>query len=79
MISRRGDSETSDYVAHAQPGSDDYKRKVADVTMRAIDAMPAAYRRLVHEFGYVDIYRAWKRGWSPEKIRSRAVNGVFKL
>ena len=76
---RRADSETSDYVAHAQPGSEDYKRKVADVTMQAIDAMPPQYRRLVHEYGYVEIYRAWKRGWSPEKIRSRVVNGVFRL
>lgn len=58
-----------------------YRERVAVPTMEAIDAMPRAYRLLVHEFGYVDIYRAWMRGYSVEVIRERARlnGGVFVM
>ena len=46
-------------------------------SMAAIDAMPQAYRELVNEYGYIDVYRAWKRGYSPQTIRERAQDGVF--
>ena len=50
-------------------------------TMQAIDAMPLEYRRLVWDFDYVNVYRAWRRGWAPEKIRAHAeaAGGVFVL
>lgn len=73
------DSEASGYVAKAEPGSDAFKTKVAEPTMQAIDQMPKCYRLLVHEFGYVDVFRAWRRGWSPDRIRGHAKDGIFRL
>lgn len=74
-------SQTAQYTPHAQPGSPEYKIRVAEVTMQAIDAMPKAWRELVHDFGYVDVYRAWKRGWTPAKVRAHAARngGAFIL
>jgi hypothetical protein len=57
--------------------SDEYTTRVASPVMDAVDHMPQAYRELVNEYGYVDVYRAWKRGWTPAQIRQRAVNGTF--
>lgn len=65
------------HVAKAQPGSPEYKAKTAEPTMGAIDSMPENFRRLVHEFDYIDIYRAWKRGWSEAKIRAHVANNTF--
>lgn len=58
-----------------------YRERVAVPTMEAIDAMPRAYRLLVHEFGYVDVYRAWRRGWPVERIldRARLNGGIFVM
>ena len=61
----------------ADIASPEYTERVAAPVMHAIDTMPKAYRDLVNEFGYVDVYRAWKRGWTVEMIRRAAVGGVF--
>lgn len=60
-------------------GSPEYAERVAQPTMDAVDGMPAAYRALVNEFGYIDVYRAWRRGWSPERIRAASKDGAFHL
>lgn len=73
------DSQTATHKPLAGPGTDSYTELVAEPTMRAVDGMPEPYRRLIHEFGYVDVYRAWKRGMSPQRIREQAVGGVFAL
>lgn len=62
---------------HSELGTDEYIERVASPVMQAIDAMPKAYRECVNEFGYVDVYRAWKRGWTPAMIRQRASGGAF--
>jgi hypothetical protein len=61
---------------HSSP---EYAERVAQPTMSAIDAMPREYRALVNEFGYIDVYRAWRRGITPESIRQRAKDGIFSL
>lgn len=45
-----------------------YKAGGAEPTMRAVDAMPPSYRRLVHEFG-MDVWGMWRRGMSTDEIR----------
>ncbi|WP_439392343.1 hypothetical protein ACRQ5Q_22370 [Bradyrhizobium sp. PMVTL-01] len=73
-------SETAGFKAkRAELGSEEYSARVAQPVMNAIDSMPLAYRELLNEFGYVDVYRAWKRGWSPQMIRDRVANGTFDL
>ena len=47
-----------------------YKRMV-DTIMATIDAMPAAYRTLANDVGYVEAYWAWRRGQSVETVRAR--------
>ena len=79
MIGR--DSATQ-HFREKVPGDDPrYKGAVAEPVMNAVDAMPQSYRLLVHAYGYVDVYRAWKRGMSPDEIRARAeaAGGVFAL
>jgi hypothetical protein len=61
------------------PKDGDYKTLTAEPTMKAVDLMPPAYRQLVNEFGYVDVYRAWRRGYTPQAIKSSAHNGLFVL
>lgn len=73
------DSTTLTHAPKAQPGTPEYKRCVAEPVMRAVDALPRSYRALVHEYGYVDVYRAWRRGWSVTQIVERARNGAFAL
>jgi hypothetical protein len=78
-VTQAQDSNTVSHTARAEPGSPEYKAKVAEPTMNAVDAMPSDFRELVHQFGYVDVYRAWRRGWTPERIRACAINGFFRL
>jgi hypothetical protein len=60
----------------ARLGSDEYGPRVSVPMMAAIDGMPPAYRALVNEYGYVDVYRALKRGIKPAQIvRAAAANG----
>lgn len=73
-------SEIPGFTAkRADLGSEEYTDRVASPVMDAIDRMPQAYRVLVNEYGYVDVYRAWKRGLSPSQIRQRAAGGMFSL
>jgi len=78
---RPNDSQTDTFTPKVGPGSPEYKQRVAEPTMAAIDAMPLAYRLLVKEFDYVDVYRAWRRNISPDQIRARAAaqGGRFVL
>ena len=73
-------SEVPGFTAKcADLASEEYTERVAGPVVGAIDHMPRAYRELVNEYGYVDVYRAWKRGWTPEMIISRATAGTFHL
>jgi len=73
-------SEVPGYTAkRADIASNEYSERVASAVMDAVDKMPVAYRELVNEYGYVDVYRAWKRGLTPAQIKQRAVNGTFQL
>lgn len=73
-------SAIGSFVAKDVPESDLYAERTAAPVMEAIDAMPAEYRALVNEFGYIDVYRAWRRGMSPAHIRSYAeATGFFQL
>jgi len=78
---RAADSNSDGYAAKASPDQARYKETVAEPVMAAVDAMPPEYRALVHEFGYVDIYRAWRRAWTVPEIRERAkaLDGRFTL
>ena len=78
---RAADSNSDGYAAKVSPDQARYKETVAEPVMQAVDAMPLEYRALVHEFGYVDVYRAWRRAWSPDEIRTRAkaLGGRFRL
>lgn len=73
-------SEVPGFTAkRAEIASEEYTERVASAVMTAVDAMPRAYRELVNEFGYVDVFRAWRKGWSPTMIREKASNGTFHL
>lgn len=75
-------SEVPGFTAKkAELASPEYSNHVASPVMGAVDTMPAAFRELVNEFGYVDVYRAWRKGWSVEAIRARAKErgGMFVL
>lgn len=73
-------SEIPGFTAkQADLASEEYTKRVASPVMDAIDHMPKAYRELVNEFGYVDVYRAWRRGLTPNQIRQHARNGAFRL
>ncbi len=63
----------------ADIASPEYTQRVAAPVMQAIDTMPRTYRELVNEFGYVDVYRAWRKGLTPSAIRSQVKDGVFRL
>jgi hypothetical protein len=63
----------------AELGSDEYTARVASPVMTAVDTMPKAYRERVNEFGYVDVYRAWRKGLTPSAIKASAVDGTFHL
>ena len=67
-----GDAGTGAFHAKLSPDHPDYSDRVAKPVMEAVDGLPEAYRACVHEFGYVDVYRAWKRGISPARIRQMA-------
>jgi hypothetical protein len=62
-------------------GSEEYVSRVATPIMNAVDGMPPAYRALVSEFGYVDVYRVWRADWQPAQIRRAAERngGLFVL
>ena len=73
---RPADSATPTARAKAEPGSPEYQSLVAKPIMEAVDGMPPAYRTLVHDLGYVGVYRAWKKGWTVAMIQRVAdLNG----
>lgn len=78
-------AQMSDHIAppskrpKAAPGTPEYKPKVAEPVMAAIDDMPAAYRALVHKHDFINVYHAWKQGWSVERIEHTAGNGRFNM
>jgi hypothetical protein len=75
-------SNTGGFTAkRAELASPQYAERVAMPVMSAIDRMPAAFRALVNEFGYVDVYRAWRADWQPAQIRPAAERngGLFVL
>ena len=74
---RAADSNVETHKAKAEPGDADYPARVAKPVMDAVDGMPKDFRALVHEFGYVDVYRAWRRGWTVDMIRRAAQGGIF--
>ena len=81
VATRRADSQTMGYTAHVPADDPRYRDAVAIPTMAAIDGMPAKYRAVLHQYGYVDVYRAWKRGWTVARIVERAdrLGGRFEL
>ena len=81
VATRRADSQTMGYTAHVPADDPRYRDAVAIPTMAAIDRMPAKYRAVLHQYGYVDVYRAWKRGWTVARIVERAdrLGGRFEL
>ena len=73
-------SEIPGFTAkQADLASPEYTERVAAPVMQAIDTMPRAYRVLVNEFGYVDVYRAWRKGMTPAAIMASAKDGTFRL
>ena len=75
----RSNSNVGEFVARSDPDSPEYRDRVAVPTMQALDGMPSEYRSLVNEYGYVDVYRAWRKGWSPDRIRASSKDGAFHL
>ncbi len=66
-------SAVGNFVAkHAEPSSDAYSARVARPIMDAVDRMPAEYRALVNEIGYIEVYLAWRQGHSVDRIRRSA-------
>lgn len=47
-----------------------YRDGGAVPTMQAVDAMPASYRALVHEFG-MGVWEMWRAGLGVDLIRAR--------
>ncbi len=76
-MKQAADSNVASHTAKVEPGHPDYADRVSKPMMTAVDAMPREFRELVHEFGYVDVYRAWRRGWTVSQIRDVAVGGRF--
>jgi hypothetical protein len=64
------DSAVGGFVAKAEPGSPEFKAKVAEPVMKAVDAMPKPFRDLVALYGYIDVYRAWRAGWTVDRIKA---------
>lgn len=63
------------------PDHPSYRETVAVPIMQAVDSMPPPYRQAIHEFGYIDVYRAFRRGWQVTRIRDVAAQhgGRFVL
>jgi hypothetical protein len=60
-------------------GSEEYVSRVATPIMNAVDGMPPAYRALVSEFGYVDVYRVWLAAGADQaggRAQRRAVRSL---
>lgn len=53
--------------------------EVALPVMDAVNKLPQTFRLLVDAHGYVPVYRAWKRGMTPQQIEECAKHGPFAL
>lgn len=75
------DSRTAAFGEKVPADDPRFKAMVAEPVMQAVDSMPAEFRALVHDFGYVDVYRAWRRGLTAPQIRAAAEanGGRFEL
>ena len=75
------DADAKGFRAKAEPGTDAFKTKVAEPVMQAVDKMPPIWRSLVHDFGYVHVYRAMMFKMDPRQVRAMAEEngGVFEL
>jgi hypothetical protein len=75
------DSSDKSFRSKVTASDPTYKEKVAEPTMAAIDSMLKEWRLLVHEFDYIPIYLAWKRGWTTTQVREKASqnHGVFTI
>lgn len=70
MIIRVNTRYPADKVPLADPAltPDAYRDRMATPIMEAIDAMPSAYRALVNDIGYIEVYRAWRARKTPGDI-----------
>jgi len=77
----KSDTDRGEFSAKVQSDDPLYKARVAEPVMGAVDNMPAIWRELVHAYGYIDVYRAWRKGMSPLAVRNKAeaAGGVFVL
>ena len=75
------DSDARGFRAKAEPGTEAFEAKVAEPVMNAVDKMPPVWRKLVHEYGYVHVYRAMVFKMDPRQVRAMAEEngGVFEL
>lgn len=75
------DSNTTAFSAKLSADDPRYKSVVAIPVMEAVDQMPREWRELVYEYGYVDVYRAWRCRWSAERViaKAEANHGLFEL
>lgn len=76
------DSQAQGFIAKAEPGTPEYKHRVAEPTMRAVDSMPKEWREALHSYGYVGVFLAWRsRRWTIEQVRVKAEanGGVFEI
>jgi hypothetical protein len=73
MILRINTRYPPDKVPRADPAltPDAYAKLMAEPIMAAIDAMPAPYRALVNEIGYIEVYRAWRSRMTVADIMAR--------
>lgn len=77
----RNNSAIAWFHQRGSADSETYRQETAVPTMRAVDALPPQIRAAVDEHGYVDVFRAWRRGWPVERIRAAALahGGLFVL
>lgn len=76
VMNRRTNTIATGYIQKMPADHPEYKAKVAEPTMQAIDGLPEEYRRLIHDYDYVDIYRAYLHKWPVELVkRAAAMNG----
>ncbi len=78
MMMRRADSQVGHHKPNAEPGSPEYKAQVAEPTMGAIDAMTKPFREAVYRYGYIDVYKAWRAGWTVQQIHAAAKGDTFE-
>jgi hypothetical protein len=77
----RNNSAIPGFHQRGSADSEAYREGTAVPTMQAIDALPKPIVAVINECGYIDTFRAWRRGWPAERIRAvaRAHGGLFVL